>query len=164
MKKLLVLIMLCLFVVGCADKYYDSEEDFSEIDYNIPNEFEVDDDNSFSKYYNCDENDVYSYVSIHSYKKSLYKDKEKWFKGCFTITLNDKVSDIEEIEINGSKVLFLKIESENSIYYCYGFESSNYYYSLTYSIYDYESGDRADIDTNKCYISRDAIVNSVTLK
>ena len=163
MKKFIILIFLCLFIAGCGDKY-KNEEDFKEIEYNIPESFTNDNDNTFGRYYNCDDNDVYSYVAIHSYEKSLYDSKEKWFKNNFTFTLNDKVSDLEELDINGNKVLFLKIESEHNVNYCYGFESSNNYYSLSYSIYDYKSGDRADMDTNKCYISHEDIINSVKLK
>jgi len=163
MIKKFFLLITCMFLVGCNSKEKQIDE-FKEISYNVPSVFKKDDDYTFSKYYDYEENNVNCTISFSASDKSIYKNKEDWFKGTFTFTLNDKVSDLKEEEINGNKVLFIEKKSEKVTDYYYGFESTNYYYLINYNIYDYKDGDREDIDTNKCFTLRENIISSVKLK
>ena len=81
-----------------------------------------------------------------------------------TFSLSDKVSDLKEVSINDSKMYYIDKKSNGNIEYYYGVESSNYYYLLTYSIDDFENGDRSDLDSNFCYNSKDRILSSVKVK
>jgi len=135
---------------------------FEEISYTIPKEFERDEE-YYGKYYNYVGDSIYCGVFIYSYEK-YYDDFLEWFKNQIHINLNDSVSEIEEIELNNKKVYSVEIKNENEIEYHYGIESSNYYYSIEYYISDRLKGDRVDMDTNPCYVSKDKIISSIKIK
>ena len=55
MIKKFFLLITCMFLVGCNSKEKQIDE-FKEISYNVPSVFKKDDDYTFSKYYDYEEN------------------------------------------------------------------------------------------------------------
>jgi hypothetical protein len=161
---LVILGFIFFLVSDDDDDYYFGEDLFSEISYEVPSKFEGDEDYSYSRYYNYDDDSLYCYFRVSASEKEYYDDLEDWFKEMITFSLSDKVSDLKEVSINDSKMYYIDKKSNGNIEYYYGVESSNYYYLLTYSIDDFENGDRSDLDSNFCYNSKDRILSSVKVK
>ena len=163
-----VLVIVALIaIVKLGDKFddvkYKNNDMFSEISYKIPDEFEEDHYYN-SKSYRYDDNGVYCYVDITVEEKGKIKIVD-WLKENIFLSLDSNVSDVNELKVNNKKaynINVVKDNSNNKSYYA--FESSNYYYLLTYDLSDYSGGDREDLDTNKCYKYKDEIVNSISLK
>ena len=133
-----------------------------DISYAIPKEF---DKSSYGEFYNYGENDIYCTLDIQERKKEYYeKTLEEYLKDNITVTLNDKVNDIEEIKINNIKMLHLSVKKKYSLIDYYGIEGTEKYYMLEYKISDYKNGDRKDINDNLCYTAKDKILNSIKIK
>lgn len=163
----ILVIMVFVFVLHVIienSNNYLKENLFSEISYKIPSKFECDEDYTYSRYYNYKENSVYCSFSVHVSEKDYYDDINNWFKENIRISLNDKVSELKEVNINNNKMLYIEKRSKGSLDYYYGLETSKYFYQLTYSIDDYENGDRNDLDSNYCYNAKDRIISSVNIK
>jgi len=157
------IFIVFIIVDTVEDKMYDNEvrESFSELILDAPDEFDKDD--TYYINYSYDDNGTYCYMNIYPSEK--YNTLEYEFNESVRYTLNDKVSGLNELNINGNKVLNAEVETEDSKEYYYGIESKNYYYIIKYSIYDNMKGDRSDIDTNLCYSAKDRIISSLnTLK
>ena len=150
-----------VYEVDFNNKYEEERKlELSEINYVIPEEFE--------KYksiesYSLDENDVYCRAYISASKKYNW-EFEEWFKGQIYSDLNTEVSSIEELDVNGKVAYRVDTKRSNSEEHNYGFESTNYFYLVSYKITDYKNGDREDLDTNKCFTSEYKIINSITLQ
>lgn len=135
-----------------------------KIVYEVPKKFEkIDND-----YYNYDNNDVYCSINIIETEKSLYYQSytslDDYLKNNITIHLSDEVSNIEELNINNNKLLYLSVKTKNEIVYYYGIEGTEKYYMLEYKINDDKNGDRNDINDNLCYTAKDKILNSIKIK
>lgn len=136
MKRILIIsliIISCLFLSGCEDKEEKvyKENIISEIKYLIPDTFEKDDDYIYTRYQNYKDDDIYCNVSIHSYEKKYYdEDREIWFKDQIRVNLNDRVSELEENDIQNNNALFIEADKSDNktVDYYYGFVSRNYYY------------------------------------
>ena len=162
MKKVLLVLFMVLILCGCGKE--EENHDFDEIEYIIPDEFEETDGSIYSKSYYYRDDDAYCYIYVRPDEKNLYnEDKEVWFKGNIRLSLNDKVSDLTELDVNGKKVLFVEKESDGDITKYYAFESSNYYYLLEYEINKYHT----ENETNRndiCSNLVDEVINSVKTK
>ena len=160
---IVLLIPLGIFMlIKIEDAMYekDIQKEYSEISIDVPKEFEKMGKYSFYSYSN---DGVSCHIDIYPSEK-YEKNFEKWFKSNVYNDLNDTVSDIKEESINGYKVLTTVVKSPSHTEYYYGFNGTNYYYNITYDIYDSSNGDRVDTDSNLCFTAKDAILSSVKLK
>ena len=168
-KAIPMLVILFIAIVFIAFlKMQDSSDWFSddlfaEISYEVPSKFESS-DYTYSRHYSYYDNDVYCNLNIESDDSSIYDDFKDWFMNSVHFNLSDKISELKEITINGHEMYYVDKKSKNSTVYYYGVKSSNYYYSITYTLNDYENGDRADIDTNLCYTAKDKIISTIQVK
>lgn len=172
-KKLLWIPIVILFIIVFVFllniiikglNSYNYENLFTEISYEIPSKFDKDEDYAYSRYYNYNDNSVYCSFSINVTEKDYYDDINDWFKENIRINLNDKVSELKEVVINNTKMLYIEKKSKGSLDYYYGVETPSYFYLLKYNIDDYENGDRSDLDYNYCYNAKDKIIASVNVK
>ena len=169
MKKIRIILLLffCLLLVACDNDDYNEENKkrFSEISFDVPDVFEEDKDYIYLREYYYRDDDVYCYISFHVSDKTAYTDdKETWFKKQIRHSLNDKVSELEEVDIYDNKAYKVTIQSGKDVDYYYGFESTNHYYLLDYQITDYNEETNENIRTNPCYKYMDEIVYSIKLK
>lgn len=164
-----IIVFFVLFIIVSSyiketkfEKKYEieKEKEFEEIEYVIPEMFEKSEDYTS---YSYGENNVHCYAYFYASKKYDY-NFETWFKERVHITLDDEVSKLEETIVDGRKGYHVNVKSGRRDEHYYGFESTNYYYSLSYSITDYKNGDREDKDTNPCYIAEHKIIDSIKLK
>ena len=165
---LIFFAFILLFVSDRDDDFFDGnqfdENQFGEISYEVPSKFESDEEYSYSRYYNYSDDSIYCTFRVSVTEKDHYDSSKDWFKEMITFNLNDKVSDLKEVTINDSKMYYIDKKGSGVTEYYYGAESSNHYYLLTYSIDDYENGDRNDLDSNFCYNAKDRILSSVKIK
>ncbi len=162
MKKVLLVLFMVLILCGCGKE--EENHDFDEIEYIIPDEFEETDGSIYSKSYYYRDDDAYCYIYVRPDEKDLYnEDKEVWFKGNIRLSLNDKVSDLKELDVNGKKVLFVEKDSNGDITKYYAFESSNNYYLLEYEINRYND-ENETYKNSPCYTLVDEVINSVKTK
>ncbi len=159
----IVIVFVIFFKTRNSDNLF-SDNLFSEISYEVPSNFESEEDYTYSRYYRYYDNDVYCNLSVSADESTIYGDFKEWFANSVHFNLNDKVSELKEITINGNEMYYVDKKSKNSTVYYYGVKSSNYYYSITYTLNDYENGDRADIETNLCYTAKNQIINTVKVK
>ena len=169
MKKIRIILLLvfCLLLVACESDDYNEENKkrFSEISFNVPEVFEEDKDYIYLREFYYKGDNVYCYVNFSASDKSTYSDdKETWFKKQIRFSLNDKVSELEEVDIYDNKAYKVTVQSGKDFDYYYGFESTNHYYLLDYQITDYNEETNEDIQTNPCYKYIDEIVYSIKLK
>ncbi len=136
---------------------------FKEITFSVPSEFEYEPYYTI-KDYSYSDNGVYCNFAIRSSDKEYYDSLEEWFKERINFNLNDKVSELKEVDINGKTFLNINKEYVNEKSYYYGVSSSNYNYFIEYTISDYMNGDREDINDNLCYNSFDKIISSINVK
>ncbi len=167
---LVIIALLGFFVFYFICQIVDSKKEkermeimFEEITYNVPSEFKYDDYYA-TKDYRYSDNEVYCNFTIRSSNKEYYDNLEKWFKERINFNLNDKVSELNEVDINGKTFLNINRENIHEKIYYYGVSSSNYNYFIEYIISDYKNGDREDINDNLCYNSLDKIISSINVK
>ncbi len=160
--------VLCGFVI--TEIYNDINDDannFDEITYNVPDKFD-NDKYDYLRSMSYSENDLYCYIDIESYEKGYYRDAKKVIENNVHFDLKDEVSDLEEFNDTGKNgyKIDVKTMDDLSLQYMsyYSIESSNYVYLIKYSIYDYNKGDREDLDTNICYTSKDKFIKSIKVK
>ncbi len=145
-----------------------NEDYFTEISYKVPKTFE-EDDYSNSKYYSFYDTSLNCTIDIRADKKLHEESFEKWFKGEINFNLNDEVSELEQLDINGNKILGIQKKSGENYSWSeveryYGVESSNYYYIIDYRIIDYKNGDRTDTETSMCLSTLDTFLSSIKTK
>lgn len=160
----LVAIVLGIFVFVKKSENSFSKNLFTEISYDVPLKFERDEEYAYSRYYRYTDNFVHCSFSVNVDEKDYYNGFNNWFKGRIHFNLNDEISELKEITVNDIKMLYIEKKSRGSLDYYYGVESSKYFYLLTYSIDDYENGDRNDLDSNFCYNVKDNIIDSVNVR
>ena len=171
MLSIIIVIILLNVVSFIAEKIDDaqyknkvreqSKIEFSEIEYNIPNEFE-DSNFIYSQRYTYDNNEVSCYIDITSYRKYSFDNLISFFKHYIQVSLEDEVGELNEYEINNKKACNIDVKNRNGNIGYYGFESTNYYYLLSYEIRDDLYGDRNE--ENICYSAKDTIINSIKTK
>jgi hypothetical protein len=166
---IVAIIIVVMFLIIKSVSFKEDAKDtlvFSEISYEVPKEFELDNSITHNRLYSYSEDSLYCYLTISSYEKEYYDDFEEWFKERIVFNLNDKVSDLEQLNVNGNNILHINRvrNKENSKNSYYGLSSKNYYYFINYDITDYLNGDRENMDDNLCYNAIDEIISSIKLK
>ena len=160
---IVLLYLICSIISDYKDelKYRKIREiEYSEITYDIPSEFESNDE---LKSYSYNDNSAFCHIYFYASDKYI-NDFKEWFKGNITSDLSKEVSEIKEIEINGKKAYYVEIKDNKTTEHVYGIESTNYFYSVSYYLSDYKYKDRDDIDTNLCFTSENKIINSINVK
>ena len=160
--KLIFLFIICLLLVGCDE---ERKNNFTEISFSIPDEFETYDDESASyRDYHYYEDSISCYINFRAYSKEYYEEgKEQWFKQSIIFNLTDEISQLEEKDISNNKVLYIEKRQDGSVNYYYGFESTNHYYLLDYNI-NSRGSDEEKKRIHPCVKYKDEIVSSVKLK
>ena len=159
----LVTILGIIGVRKLLESDYNDDEMYTEITYTVPDSFEYD-DNSYTKYYSYYMDSGYCSFYIDADDKDYYDGLKDWFNERIRFSLNDKVSDLTEVIINGNKMFYIDKKGKYGTEYYYGVESSNHYYLLIYTVYDRSNGDRSDYGTNICDTARDEIIKTVNVK
>ena len=164
----IILVIVLAILQSYKDYPEEEKESFDEISYTVPSEFEVS-EYSDSKYYFYYDSDVKCSLDITLTEKARERSFEKWFKGEITFTLNDELGELEELDINGNKILGIQKRrgedySWSQVEYYYGVESSNYYYMINYNIIDYDKGDREASESSLCLTALDSILSSIKTK
>ena len=121
------------------------------------------DDYAFFKSLYCNENG-FSLSIIVSFEeiKNNCLDIESCLKSNVIITLDDEVSDIEEVDINGIKWNKITITKKDNVTEYYITEKYEHFYLVELDLWDYYNGDREDIDTNKCLNASRGFMNSIS--
>ena len=162
-----LIIVVCVIGFNYEDNSYaeENKKKFDEIEYIVPSEMEKEEDD-FDPYYHYYNDSCSCSLYFSAFEKEYYDSKEDIIKNFVSYRLGDEVSEIEEVEYNGEKMLYTSVkESDNTqTNYYYVVESKNYYYKITFDLYDYSKGDREDIDTNFCYNYREKVLSSVSTK
>ena len=148
------IILLGFIIDKREDIRFDREimEEFSDIEYSIPNEFKKYGSYHNYNYYGSGESCRFSAYASKKYNE----DFENWFKGTILTNLNDEVGDLTTINLNGKETLFVEIKSNDNTEHHYGFRSPNYYYHIEYTISNPKS--------NKCNMFEDEILKSIKIK
>ena len=161
---ILIFILIPIVTKNIIDKnnFSDDEEVITEkLEYKIPKQFKK---SEYGDYYKYDTNDINCSFEIENRNKLFsYKTLEEYLKDNIMVYLSNEVSDIKEIEINNIKLLYIVVKTKYSEEHYYGLEGTENYYMLKYTITDSKKGDRNDINTNLCYISKDKILNSIII-
>lgn len=164
MKVLLISCILVLFTVffvfliindGKKEELKESER-YNEIEYVVPEGFEG--ENHFYSHYGDDSCYFDLYASYNKYED----DFENWFKSSILVSMNDEVGELKEITVNGKKAYSIDIVTDNDLHRKYGFNATNYYYMIDYTVRNYNHG---DIDENSfCMKAIDDLISSVKTK
>ena len=154
----IITFILLLGFIGekIEDKRYDREvmEEYSEIDFDVPSEFEKFGRYHSYSYYGDNESCRFSVLSSEKYNE----DFENWFKSTILTDLNDEVGALTRNDLNGNETLFVEVKSNNSTEHHYGLRSLNYYYHIEYTI------NTLDNENNKCIEFEDEILSSIKIK
>lgn len=160
---------ICILIVVAliAEDISDSNKDFEEISYEVPEKFNVE-EYEYLRSMRYSDNDLYCDIEIDSYEKKYFKDAKHVIENNVHFNLSDEVSDLETFNLNGKKGYTISVKSMEELYLenksYYSIESTNYIYLIKYSIYDYKKGDREDINTHVCYTSKDDFIKSIKVK
>lgn len=170
MKKVILIIVgvvIVLFVLYFIGNHkYEYHLDYGYLDnisYNISDEFEGS-DSSRGYYHYYGDNSSCSFSVDNFYVNSNYKDAKDYLRNNLYFTLNDKVSEIEEVSLNGYQWYYLKKEDDGGVTYYYATIKGDTGYVLEYDINDYNNGDYNKDDYNLCYMEYDRIISSVRFK
>ena len=98
-------------------------------------------------------------VNTNSYKH--YEDGKDYLEDNTYITLKDKVTEIQEIELNNYKWHYLSVEKNGNLSYYYATIKENTIYELEYRINDYTNGEEKN---NYCDSIKDEIISTVKIK
>ena len=160
-----IIFVIVIFVIyKVNDNIYDDDyyKYLDNIDYKVSSEFE---ESKYSKgYYRYYNDDISCNFSIDSFSTYSYKDGSEYLKDDIRFTLNDKVSDINEVDLNGYKWYSLTVEHNNEISYYYATVKDDNGYLLEYKIRDYNNGDYGNSKENFCYVEYDRIISSISFK
>lgn len=142
--------------------YYDDKDYLSNISYDISSEFDSSIYDS-SRYYHYYGDYISCNFSVNYFNTYNISNGEEYLKNRINITLSDKVSDIEEVDINNYKWYYMKVDSGDTIKYYYATIEKDIGYELEYNIHDYLRGDSNSND-RFCFDEYDKIISSVKLK
>ena len=167
-------IIAFIVVVAIIGIEYESdnyeEEDrklYEEIEYVVPQDLLVSEySNKKDHRYSYFEDDCYCSFNVEVSNKDYYDNIEEYLKKSIYISLDNEVSEVEEIEMNGEKFYSVVIKEKKGLTneYYYTVESANYYYLLRYRLVDESNGDTAGIEDSTCYTAKDQILKSVHTK
>lgn len=144
----------------------DNNAYLKNIEFNISDKFEKKNYGDFISYYYFDSDNDLSCtfdVSVEDYSYNSYNDGKEYLEDSVYHNSKDKVSDIEEIDINNFKWYKMSVLNSGKYNYYYATIKNGVVYELKYDINDYLDGDRSNNDSF-CITERDKIISSVVFK
>ena len=169
MKKvyiiIFVVIILVVIFIFCfiKDNVIESGNNLSDISFDIDNRFEANIYDS-SGYYHYYSDDISCSFDVSYYGNYKYNSGNDYLRDMVMFSLNDEVSEIKEIELNGYKWYYMSVDSGDKKTYYYATIKNDKVYELEYDISDYKRGDRTEDESNFCYSEYDKVISSVKLK
>ena len=166
MKKILFIlvgVIIVFFVCSwiykqSTDYYYDGNEYLDNISYVISDKFE---ESEYSRgYYHYYDDGISCSFDINDYSTYSYKNGSDYLKDRITFTLNDEVSEISEVDLNGYKWYYMSVSKRGNINYYYATVKNDRGYILNYEINDYSYGDSLSGD-KFCDTEYDKVISSV---
>ena len=169
MKKLytiiFVVIILVVIFIFCfiKDNVIESGNSLSDITFDIDDRFEASlyDGSGYYHYYS---DDISCNFDFSYYSNYRYITGDDYLRDMVKFSLNDEVSEIKEIELNGYKWYYMSVDSDGKKTYYYATIKNDKVYELEYDISDYKRGDRTEDESNFCYSEYDKVISSVKLK
>ena len=138
------------------------KEALKNISIKVPKKFDKHKySNSISYYLYDDDTSCNLSISVDADSYKHYVDGKDYLEESTYITLKDKVSEIQEIEINNYKWHYLSVEKNGNLSYHYATIKENTIYEIEYRINDYTNGEETN---NYCASIKDEIISSIKLK
>ena len=172
-KRLKVVCVMLVLLIGVAIIYGYYKNRYSYVGkvnknldnliYTVPDSFEKD-NYTYSVDYSYHENYTSCDFEVKYFDNyNNYKNGEEYLRDNIRFTLNDKIGDVKEVNINNYKWYLLEKENSSykNYYYATIYDGKGYY--MEYQIYDYNNGDHEE-NSNICNISYDKIISSVRFK
>ena len=138
--------------------YVDSLENIS---YDVPGEFEK---SKYGEYYHYYGNKVSCDFKVDDFSTYSYSNGKEYLEDNVSVHLNDEISDVKEVDLNGDLWYSFNRKSRGNISYYYAIVKEDKGYFIEYEIRDYYHGDYSNGENNFCKISFDKIISSVKLK
>ncbi len=161
---IMIFVMIAYISIRGSHVNIDYGNAYDEISYDVPKEFERDEDSYYIRDYTYNGDKIYCNINITGSEKGYYDNFNKWFKGNIFLNLNDEVGEVKEVDLNNTKAYYVEVKSNGTINYYYGVESSNHYYLIKFYKYDYLNGDRTDTNENPCNTALDYVIPSIKIK
>ncbi|MBQ6494505.1 MAG: hypothetical protein IJI49_00725 [Bacilli bacterium] len=156
---IILIIMLLYYYVKDNYRYYGDKDYLIDISYDISDRFDASIYDS-SRYYHYYEDDISCNFDISYFSTFDINNGEEYLRKRIMFTLNDEVSDIEEVDINNYKWYYMKVDSGDKISYYYATVKDDVGYELEYSISDYMRGD-SNSSNKVCYSEYDRVISSI---
>lgn len=167
----IIALIVVAALVGEKYEYDNYNKEYSkmyeEISYTVPKELKDSEYSNIKDHrYSYFEDDCYVSFNVEADDKEYYDNTEEYLKKSIYTSIDNKVSEVEEIEMNGEKFYSVNIKEKKSgtIEYYYALESTNYYYLLRYRLVDDSNGDVAGIEDSICYTAKDQILKTIHTK
>ena len=160
----IVLLVFAFILEKVEENKYEKEdrEALSKISVKVPKKFTKSEYSSSKHYFYYKDDTSCSFdVEVETSNYKNYKDGKDYLEDRTYITLKDKVSEIEEIDLNNYKWHSLTVEKNGNTEYHYATIKENNIYELEFRIDDYTNGESPD---NYCASIKDEIISSVKLK
>ena len=157
----IIVIVVSYIIYKINDNYnYGYYYEFlNNISYDISSKFE---EGKYSKgYYHYYGDDVSCSFNIDSFSTYNYSNGSDYIKDRINFTLNDKVSEIEEVDLNGYKWFYFSVDGGDNKEYYYATIKDDKGYLLEYEIRDYNRGDSMEGTKSFCYAEYDNSISSV---
>lgn len=171
-KRVFIIIGIVILFVGILIFFYYEDNDYNykwddkgyldDISYDVPGRFESD-KYTYSDNYHYYNNSISCSFNVKYFGTYNISNGEEYLRDSIRFTLNDKVSDISLVDLNGDKWYYMTVNSGDNISYYYATIKNDKGYVLEYEVNDYLRGD-TDKRDNFCYVSYDKIISSVRLK
>ena len=163
-----IILVLILGVIGLNyyfdNVYYkDNSKVLESISYEVPKEFEKISDYGNSRLYYYYKDSVGCSFSIFGDDDTIeeYKDGKEYLESSVYTNQKDKVSEIEEKNINDYKWHYMSVEKDSGISHYYATVREGVIYYLKYDTEDYLNGDGT---SDYCLKQHDVILNTVKFK
>ena len=163
----IVILFICIFIFFYyRDNNYNYRWDdkgyLDDISYDVPGNFKSD-RYTYSDNYHYYNNSISCSFNVKYFSVYDISNGEEYLKDNIRFTLNDEVSDISLVDLNGDKWYYMTVNRRSDTSYYYAIIKNDKGYVLEYEINDYLRGD-TDKKDNFCYVSYDKIISSVKLK
>ncbi len=144
---------------------YESENEYIDylenISYDVPGEFEK---SEYGEYYHYYGNNVSCNFEVNDFSIYSYSNGKEYLEDSVSVHLNDEVSDIKEVDLNGDLWYSFSKKNDSGISYYYAIVKGDKGYYLEYEIRDSYHGDYSDNENNFCKASYGEVISSVKLK
>ena len=167
MKKIIIILGIVVVVGMLVYSFvkYDRENEYVDflenISYDVPKEFEK---SKYGEYYHYYGNNVSCNFEVDDFSTYSYSNGKEYLEDNVSVHLNDEVSDVKEVDLNGDLWYSFNRKSGGNISYYYAIVKNDKGYYIEYEMRDYYHGDYSNGENNFCKASYDKIISSVKLK